>query len=147
MSEYEVELYKIIGEMLRNIRIERGITLEQVAERLKLTAKTVQRYETGERKIKINTVMELAEYFCFDYSNFMSEAKSRLSYDHESPYVMTVRETPSYYLNNETAKIAQEIYENEDMRSLFDVARDIKPDRLKAYIEFMRALKDKEDNK
>jgi len=50
-----------------------------------------------------------------------------------------------YYLNEETRQIAQEIFENENMRLLFDTVRDISPGRLKAYVDFMQALKDKED--
>ena len=38
-------------------------------------------------------------------------------------------EIPSYYENEETAEIAQELYENEDMRLLFDAAKDSRPER------------------
>ena len=49
-----------------------------------------------------------------------------------------------YYLNDETREIAQEVFENPELRSLFHVARDIPPERLKAHIEFMKNLKDQE---
>jgi transcriptional regulator with XRE-family HTH domain len=78
MSEYEVELYKIIGEMLREMRTQKGFTLDQIAEKLGVTSKTVQRYETGERKIKINTLIEMASILGFDYNIFMAAAKNKL---------------------------------------------------------------------
>lgn len=53
-------------------------------------------------------------------------------------------EISEYYLNNETKEIAQEIFEKPELRSLFDVAKDIPPERLKAHIEFMKSLKDSE---
>ena len=55
-----------------------------------------------------------------------------------------VQNESGYYINDETREIAQEIYENPNLRSLFDVAKDIPADRLKAHIEFMKNLKDSE---
>ena len=49
-----------------------------------------------------------------------------------------------YYESDETREIAQEIFKKPELRSLFDVAKDIPPERLKAYIEFMKSLKDSE---
>ena len=49
-----------------------------------------------------------------------------------------------YYLNEETAEIAQEIYENKEIRMLFDVARDADPEDLKALHSMALALKRKE---
>ena len=49
-----------------------------------------------------------------------------------------------YYLNDETREIAQEAFENPELRTLFKVARDIPPERLKAHIEFMKSLKEQE---
>ena len=33
-------------------------------------------------------------------------------------------QAPQYYLNDETAKMAQEIFDNKELRMLFDAARD-----------------------
>lgn len=52
-----------------------------------------------------------------------------------------------YYINDETAEIAQIIYENKDMKILFDVARKSKPEHLKAYAKFLMDLRDKEEGK
>ena len=46
----------------------------------------------------------------------------------------------TYYLNDETREIAQEIFENPDLRSLFDMSRKMPPERLKAHIEFIEKL-------
>ena len=45
-----------------------------------------------------------------------------------------------YYLNDETAKLAQEMFEDEDMRSLFDMKRNMPPERFKVHMEFMKNL-------
>ena len=54
------------------------------------------------------------------------------------------REGETYYLNDETAKAAQEIFENKELRALFDVARDADPEDLKALQSMALALKRKE---
>lgn len=48
---------------------------------------------------------------------------------------------PSYYENEETAEIAQELYENEDMRLLFDAAKDSRPEDLKMAADLLKRLK------
>lgn len=58
-------------------------------------------------------------------------------------YLMTGEEKEggeTYYLNDETREIAQEIFENPDLRSLFDMSRKMPPERLKAHIEFIEKL-------
>lgn len=50
-------------------------------------------------------------------------------------------EFPSYYENEETAEIAQELYENEDMRLLFDAAKDSRPEDLKMAADLLMRLK------
>jgi len=141
MSEYEISLYRIIGEMIRDIRTSKGVTLEQVAEQLGVIPKTLQRYEKGERKIKINTIMELSRILGFDYDKFMTEAKTRLSNNN----ITTVKETPAYYFDEETRKIAQEIFHDENMKLLFDVKRSIKGDELINYAKFLKEQYEREN--
>ena len=49
-----------------------------------------------------------------------------------------------YYLNEETAKAAQEIFENRELKMLFDAARDADPEDLMALHSMALALKRKE---
>lgn len=58
-------------------------------------------------------------------------------------YLMTGEETNGYYLNDETAKTAQEIYEND--RILFDVYRSTSKDRLVAYAKKLEELRKMEE--
>ena len=59
-------------------------------------------------------------------------------------YLMTGEEKENYYINPETAKIAQEIFENPEMRILFDASRNASPEDLRTVTEMMLALKRKE---
>ncbi|WP_394523717.1 helix-turn-helix domain-containing protein [Lacrimispora sp. JR3] len=63
-------------------------------------------------------------------------------------YLMTGNmedDSEHYYVNEETREIAQEIFENPDLKSLFHAAKDLPPERLKAHIDFIQSLKQQED--
>lgn len=62
-------------------------------------------------------------------------------------YLMTGKEPErngKYYFNEETAKVAQEIFENKELRALFDATRDSDPEDLRALHNMALALKRKE---
>lgn len=64
-------------------------------------------------------------------------------------YLLTGKEKEGgeeYYLNEETKEIAHEIFENPDLKSLFDMSRKMSPERLKAHIEFMKNLQKTESD-
>lgn len=50
----------------------------------------------------------------------------------------------TYYLNEETSKMAQDIFENKELRLLFDAARDASPEDLETVHSMLLALKRKE---
>ncbi len=57
---------------------------------------------------------------------------------------LTGSQTPGYYINQETAKVAQEIFENRELKALFDVGRDMSPEDLQALYNMALALKRKD---
>ena len=68
-------------------------------------------------------------------------------FDVSIDYLMTGDEKEGgekYYLNDETAQVAQEIFENRDLRVLFDAARDASPEDLQTTYNMLMALKKKE---
>lgn len=50
--------------------------------------------------------------------------------DVTTEYLLT-GDDDGYYINPETADMAQQIYDNKDLRLLFDVAKDVTPEQLK----------------
>ncbi|MBE5886729.1 MAG: helix-turn-helix transcriptional regulator [Lachnospiraceae bacterium] len=53
----------------------------------------------------------------------------------------------SYYLNKETSMMAQSIFENKELRMLFDAAQDASPEDLQTVHSMLLALKRKEQGK
>lgn len=84
----------------------------------------------GTRLPRMDKVEILAQYFKINRSDLIEDKSTQLD-EH-------------YYLNEETRQIAQEAFENPELRSLFKVARNISPERLRAHIEFMKSLQEHE---
>lgn len=49
-----------------------------------------------------------------------------------------------YYLNPETAKLAQEIHDDPELRILMDASRDLEPEDIKTIVELVKRMKKKE---
>lgn len=60
------------------------------------------------------------------------------------PYLMNGEEAEGYYLNPETAEVAQKIFEDKNLRLLFDAAADATPEDLQLVHQMLLALKAKE---
>ena len=48
---------------IRDIRIDRGLTQEQVAKILNVKQNTYSQYETGQRQLPVDTLIKLALFF------------------------------------------------------------------------------------
>lgn len=54
---------KRIGSFLREPRKERGITQENLAEKLNVSSRTISRWETGSNMPDISLLIEIADFF------------------------------------------------------------------------------------
>lgn len=50
-----------------------------------------------------------------------------------------------YYLNPETARLAQEVYDNPDLRILFDASRHLTPEDIRFVVEMVKKMKGLKD--
>lgn len=122
MSDSDLELYGIVGRMFREIRESKDLSLETVAEYLQIAPKSLQRYECGERKIKIGTIKQLCVFYKIEYDDFIREAKLRFGkniYKNESP-------------KEESPKIMQ-YYEQ-----LNDIGKHVATERVKELAEIQK---------
>lgn len=54
------------GQLVRKYRLERGLSLRELAERVHRTDSAICRMESGERTISIQTMAEFARVLGFD---------------------------------------------------------------------------------
>ncbi len=124
---------KIFSKNLKKYMELYGKSQIDLINDLGLNKSAVSTWCNGTRLPRMDKVDMLAKYFNINRSDLIEE-KSDQSDDH-------------YYLNDETRQIAQEAFENPELRILFKVARDIPPERLRAHIDFMKTLKEQERGK
>ncbi len=136
--------------IILSLRNEIGYSQEQLAKVLHVSKSTVAMWETGQRLPSVEKYEEIADYFNVDidflYGRTTMKRKSLFD-DTGSEYVnaeLLSNSSFRYYLNDETAQAAQEIFENKELRALFDVQRDMSSDDLKALHSMALALKRKE---
>ena len=114
-------------EVYCKLRDLRGVKDADVVRATGITKSTFSDWKSGRSEPKKEKLQKIADFF-----------------DVSLDYLMTGEEQNGYYLNEETAKLAQEMFEDEDMRSLFDMKRNMPPERFKAHMEFMKNLYEKE---
>mgnify|MGYP002801380183 FL=1 len=92
-------------------------------------------YENGNREPDFDTLEKIADFFNVDIDYLLGRTEKTTA----------LPETAGkYYLNDETAQVAQEIFENKELRGLFDTARDASPEDLRTAQTILEALKRKE---
>lgn len=116
-------------DMLKYLRNRENLSQAELAEKLGVAKSTISMYEVGKREPDFETLEAIADLFNVDMNFLLGKGNS---------------ENDHYYMNDETREIAQEVFENPDLRSLFHVARDIEPEELRAHIDFMKRLKARE---
>lgn len=107
MNESDLELYGIVGRMLREIRESKGLPLEAGASYLNIASKSLQRYECGERKIKIGTIKELCDFYKISYDAFIMEAQLRFGKNISEPTYYSCPECGFSYLTDSTSDIEE----------------------------------------
>lgn len=70
---------KKIGLFLKKLRIEKGLTQEQLAEKLNVSNRSVSRWETGSTLPDISLIIDLADYYEVDIKELVEgERKSEI---------------------------------------------------------------------
>ncbi len=57
-------------------------------------------------------------------------------------FLMKGEESEMYYINEETSQIAQTIFDNPDLKVLFDAAKDVPPESIRLAAEMLKKMKE-----
>lgn len=119
-------MYEIFEKLLQ----AKGVSAYRVAKETGISTATLTQWKKGTSTPKQDKLQKIADYFGVSIE-----------------YLMTGEEKEGenhYYINEETRAIAQEIFEDKELRLLFDAARDAEPEDLKTVHTMLLALKRKE---
>lgn len=119
-------MYSIFEQLLQ----KHGVSTYRVSKDTGIAQSVFSSWKNGISTPKQDKMKKIADYF-------------GVSVD----YLMTGKEKEGgekYYLNDETAEMAQHLFENKELRVLFDAAKDASPEDLKTTYDMLMALKKKE---
>ena len=122
-------MYEVFEQLLQKF----GITAADVCKATGIRQSTISNWKSRRNLISGKNAQLIADYFNISVDYLMSV-----------DYLRYGDQAPQYYLNDETAKMAQEIFDNKELRMLFDAARDAAPEDLEAAHTMILALKRKE---
>lgn len=119
-------MYEIFLKLLK----AKGCSAYQVSKATGIAQSTLSDWKNGKSIPKADKIQKIADFFGVS-----------------AEYLMTGNEGAAgkkYYLNDETAEMAQKLFENRELRVLFDAAQDATPEDLKTTYDMLMALKRKE---
>lgn len=119
-------MYEIFEQLLQKF----GVTTADVCKATGIGQSTMSNWKNRRNLISGKNAQLIADYF-------------NVSVD----FLMTGKEKEggeTYYLNEETTRMAQSIFENKELRLLFDAAQDAAPEDLQTVHSMLLALKRKE---
>ena len=68
---------KEIGAFLKQLRSEKGVTQEQLAEILGVSGRTVSRWETGRNLPDLSILVQISEYYQVDIKEILNGERRR----------------------------------------------------------------------
>ena len=80
---------KKIGEFLKILRKEKGLTQEQLAEILLVSGRTISRWETGTNMPDLSILIQMAEFYDVDMKEILDGERKGESMDHELKETLT----------------------------------------------------------
>ena len=121
-----------IGQRIKARREELGLTQQQLADRLGYKSKaSINKIEMGANGISQSRIVD-----------FANALQTTIEYLMEMDAVTDEKVQHSgYYTDPETAKVAQQIFDDPDLHALFDAARDSRPEDLLMAADLLRRLK------
>lgn len=115
-----------ISERLKELRIKKGYSQSELADKLHVSKSTISMIELGSRKPSYEMMELLADFFNVSLDYLRGE-------DDKSPY----------YLDPEVAELAQQLYERPEMRILFDASRDATTEDVQMAADLLNRLSKK----
>ena len=121
---------ELIGIRLRQLRKKLGYTQEFVGKNIGVSKQTLYKYEMGIiTNIPSDKIEALAKLYGVQPEYIMG-------WDSSTP-----EPSPSYYVDPETAELADRLKNQPGMRMLFDAAKDASPEDLEMVAAMIRKFK------
>lgn len=162
-----------VKDIIKNRRIELGLTMKEVADAVGVSEGTISRWESGHiANMRRDKIVALAKVLGLSPSVIMEwdgnkmisipavaeaagiddgtrefvdkimekQRNQRIAESVNKNYAENSTSSAVYYTNPETARIAQEMFDDPEMRSLFHMKRNMDPKKFQAHYDMMKQL-------
>lgn len=123
------ELRALFSNRLSALLNEHNINQTELAKILGVSESTVGKWMLMKSLPRMGIIQKLSDYFGVPKSYFLEESAANKR---------------AYYLDPETARLAQEVKDDPRYRALFDATRKLSPDALKEVMNFIAYQSKKE---
>ena len=131
LLEDSEEYLKRFGQKVKQLRIANNMTMQELADKCGYSSRaTINKIEKGEINVSQSKIKALASALGVSPVDLLGADEAT--------------KDDGYYFNEDTAQIAQQIYEDKELRALFDAARGADPEALQAAQAMLKVLKRKE---
>lgn len=134
-----------IGKNIRTIRINHKMTQNELAQKLHVKQTAVSYWENGKREPDFETIKQICNIFSITYNELLDGNWGKYIDDVKEDFlndntVQTSGHMDEYYQDKETARLAQEMFEDPDMRALFHMKKNMDAGKFKAHFRMMKEL-------
>ena len=124
----EKDFNSLFSKRLRHYLNENNMTQVELANKLGVGTTSIYNWVSGLKTPRMDKVDAMCKIFNIRREDLLTDGNS-------------IESGTTYYTNPETAKVAQEIFDNSDLRILFDAAKDSTPEQLNLAAEMLRQFK------
>lgn len=111
-------------ERLKELRQNARMTQKDLGQALGISSSTVGMYEQGARTPDMDTLESIADYFNVDIDFLLGRVKGS-----------------TYYLRPEVAKLAQDAYDDPDLKILLKAKQDLSEDDFNYVVSLVKRLR------
>lgn len=111
-------------EKVEKLMLERGVTAYKISKDLGFSQSLFSGWKQGKYEPKADKIQKIADYFNVPVSYFYGE-----------------EDKPTYYFDEDTAKLAQEIHDNPELRAMFKASRKLSPKDIETFTKLIEGYK------
>lgn len=128
-TDEAIKMMNLIGDRLSSLLKESRISQTELSEMLGVSRSTVNKWIMKKALPRMGLIEKMSSIFGVPKSYFLEEI---------------VDDRRTYYLNPETAEMAEKLRTNEGLRMLFKASEDLTPDKMEEAFNYVKYLKSKE---
>lgn len=112
-------MYEVFLDLLN----KKGVKVADVCKATGIRSSTMSDWKNGRYNLKQDKLLLIADYFGVDVNVFFSNQKE-------------------HYYDDETAHLAQQLFDDPDLHALLDAAKDSRPEYIKSATQLLKTLKE-----